>query len=309
MTIEAFTHRPAMDRKRKCSLHGGPLFLLFLLSLGHVISALDVPLDPTVLEGLPQPPTITNQSPKDYIIDPRENIVIHCEAKGKPHPRFSWTRNGTHFDIGKDPRVTMKPESGTLVIDISRERAEVYEGTYQCTARNEHGTAVSNNIFIRQSRSPLWSKEKNVPIVVQEGVSLVLQCRPPAGLPPPIIFWMANNFQRLPQSDRVSQALNGDLYFSNVLTNDTRGDYICYARFPHTQTIQQKQPITVKVLNMDAINETMAAMLNDTDFFGGECWCPLVNAAPHNNSKNPKNPKITPNLSPKSLCYLISSVE
>lgn len=43
--------------------------------------------------------------------------------------------------------------------------------------------------------SPLWSKEKIKPIVVQEGVSLVLPCRPPAGLPPPIIFWMDNSEQ------------------------------------------------------------------------------------------------------------------
>uniref|UniRef100_A0A8K9XAR1 Neuronal cell adhesion molecule a n=1 Tax=Oncorhynchus mykiss TaxID=8022 RepID=A0A8K9XAR1_ONCMY len=162
---------------------------------------------------------------------------------------FSWTRNGTHFDVEKDSKVLMKPSSGTLVIDISGEKAEAYEGIYQCTARNEHGTAVSNNIFIRQSRSPLWSKERKEAIMVQVGVSLVLQCRPPAGLPPPIIFWMDNNFQRLPQNTRVSQALNGDLYFSNVLLDDTRNDYICYARFPHTQTIQQKQPITVKVLD------------------------------------------------------------
>lgn len=54
-------------------------------------------------------------------------------------------------------------------------------------------------------------------------------------------------FQRLPQSERVSQGLNGDLYFSNVLPEDAREDYICYARFNHTQTIQQKQPISVKV--------------------------------------------------------------
>lgn len=47
----------------------------------------------------------------------------------------------------------------------------------------------------------------------------------------------------------MSQALNGDLYFSNVLPEDTRSDYICYARFPHTQTIQQKQPISVTVLD------------------------------------------------------------
>ncbi|XP_071200224.1 neuronal cell adhesion molecule-like isoform X13 [Salvelinus alpinus] len=240
--------------------------VFLMLFLGNLGNALEVPLDPKVLEGLPQPPTITHQSPKDYIIDPRENIVIHCDAKGKPHPSFSWTRNGTHFDIDQDPKVTMRPHSGTLVVDISGEKVESYEGVYQCTARNEHGTAVSNNIVIRQSRSPLWSKERNEPIIVQEGVSLVLQCRPPAGLPPPIIFWMDINFQRLPQSSRVSQALNGDLHFSNVLTEDSRNDYICYARFPHTQTIQQKQPITVTVLNLDAINETVAALYNETDF-------------------------------------------
>ncbi|XP_028255198.1 neuronal cell adhesion molecule a isoform X2 [Parambassis ranga] len=226
-----------MDRNRKW----WPAVLLVLLS--HMSAALEVPLD------LPQPPTITLQSPKDYIFDPRENIVIHCEAKGKPQPSFSWTRNGTHFDVEKDSKVLMKPGSGTLVIDISGEKAEAYEGTYQCTAHNEHGTAVSNNIVIRQSRSPLWSKERNEAIVVQKGVSLVLQCRPPAGLPPPLIFWMDNYFQRLPLDKRVSQALNGDLYFSNVLPEDTRSDYICYARFPYTQTIQQKQPISVTVLD------------------------------------------------------------
>ncbi|XP_030295041.1 neuronal cell adhesion molecule a isoform X6 [Sparus aurata] len=229
-----------MDRNRKWVPGFGPALLILL---SHMTSALEVPLD------LPQPPTITQQSPKDYIFDPRENIVIHCEAKGKPHPSFSWTRNGTHFDVEKDSKVLMKPGSGTLVIDISGEKAEAYEGTYQCTAHNEHGTAVSNRIVIRQSRSPLWSKERNEAIVVQMGVSLVLQCRPPAGLPPPVIFWMDNNFQKLPLDQRVSQALNGDLYFSNVLPEDSRQDYICYARFPHTQTIQQKQPISVTVLD------------------------------------------------------------
>ncbi|XP_048864599.1 neuronal cell adhesion molecule-like isoform X4 [Brienomyrus brachyistius] len=250
---------PAMEGSRKRELCRG---VLFALLWGHMITALEVPLD------LAQPPTITHQSPKNYIIDPRENIVLQCEAKGKPHPSFSWTRNGTHFDIDKDPKVTMRPRSGTLVIDISGEKAEAYEGVYQCMARNEHGTAISNNIVIRQSRSPLWSKENIAPIVVQEGVSLVLRCRPPAGLPPPVIFWMDNNFQKLPQDGRVSQAMNGDLYFANVRRQDSRNDYICYARFPHTQTIQQKQPVTVRVLNMDAINETMAPFFNDTDFFG-----------------------------------------
>ncbi|XP_077896243.1 neuronal cell adhesion molecule isoform X36 [Ictidomys tridecemlineatus] len=241
-----------MPKKKRLSVGRVPLVLL----LCQMISALEVPLDPKLLEDLVQPPTITHQSPKDYIIDPRENIVIQCEAKGKPPPSFSWTRNGTHFDIDKDPLVTMKPGSGTLIINIMSEgKAETYEGVYQCTARNERGAAISNNIVVRPSRSPLWTKEKLEPIILRNGQSLVLPCRPPIGLPPAIIFWMDNSFQRLPQSERVSQGLNGDLYFSNVLPEDTREDYICYARFNHTQTIQQKQPISVKVVSAKSSRE------------------------------------------------------
>ncbi|KAM5190132.1 neuronal cell adhesion molecule isoform 3-T3 [Callospermophilus lateralis] len=256
-----------MPKKKRLSAGRVPLVLL----LCQMISALEVPLDPKLLEDLVQPPTITHQSPKDYIIDPRENIVIQCEAKGKPPPSFSWTRNGTHFDIDKDPLVTMKPGSGTLIINIMSEgKAETYEGVYQCTARNERGAAISNNIVVRPSRSPLWTKEKLEPIILRNGQSLVLPCRPPIGLPPAIIFWMDNSFQRLPQSERVSQGLNGDLYFSNVLPEDTREDYICYARFNHTQTIQQKQPISVKVVSVDELNDTIAANLSDTEFNGAK---------------------------------------
>ncbi|XP_072187152.1 neuronal cell adhesion molecule isoform X36 [Excalfactoria chinensis] len=239
------------------SISASKASLVFFLC--QMISALDVPLD------LSQPPTITQQSPKDYIVDPRENIVIQCEAKGKPPPSFSWTRNGTHFDIDKDAQVTMKPNSGTLVVNIMNGvKAEAYEGVYQCTARNERGAAISNNIVIRPSRSPLWTKEKLEPNHVREGDSLVLNCRPPVGLPPPIIFWMDNAFQRLPQSERVSQGLNGDLYFSNVQPEDTREDYICYARFNHTQTIQQKQPISVKVFSTKPVTERPPVLLTPT---------------------------------------------
>nr|XP_056703699.1 neuronal cell adhesion molecule isoform X9 [Euleptes europaea] len=251
-------------RMERSNIYASRIPLVFFLC--QIIIALEVPPD------LPQPPTITQQSPKDYIIDPRENIVIKCEAKGKPPPSFSWTRNGTHFDIDKDARVIMKPQSGTLVINIINEenggKAEAYEGVYQCTARNERGAAVSNNIVVRSSRSPLWTKETLVPIRVIEGQHVILPCRPPVGLPPAIIFWMDNSFQKLPQNDRVSQSLNGDLYFSNVKPEDTREDYICYARFNHTQTIQQKQPISLKVEPVDSLNETITANMSDSDFYG-----------------------------------------
>lgn len=51
---------------------------------------------------------------------------------------------------------------------------------------------------------------------------------------------------------RVSIGLNGDLYFSNVLFNDSASDYCCNARFPYKNVIQQKIPVVVKVLTSES---------------------------------------------------------
>uniref|UniRef100_A0A8B9BXS6 Neural cell adhesion molecule L1 n=1 Tax=Anser brachyrhynchus TaxID=132585 RepID=A0A8B9BXS6_9AVES len=198
--------------------------------------------------AVPQPPTITKQSVKDYIVDPRDNIFIECEAKGNPVPTFSWTRNGKFFNVAKDPKVSMRRRSGTLVIDFhGGGRPEDYEGEYQCFARNDFGTALSSKIHLQVSKSPLWPKEKVDVIEVDEGAPLSLQCNPPPGLPSPVIFWMSSSMEPIHQDKRVSQGQNGDLYFSNVMLQDAQTDYSCNARFHFTHTIQQKNPYTLKV--------------------------------------------------------------
>ncbi|XP_064491678.1 neurofascin isoform X18 [Pseudopipra pipra] len=225
--------------------------IVFALCLQHLGSTIEVPLD------LPQPPTITKQSVKDYIVDPRDNIFIECEAKGNPVPTFSWTRNGKFFNVAKDPKVSMRRRSGTLVIDFhSGGRAEDYEGEYQCFARNDYGTALSSKIHLQVSKSPLWPKEKVDVIEVDEGAPLSLQCNPPPGLPPPVIFWMSSSMEPIQQDKRVSQGQNGDLYFSNVILQDALTDYSCNARFHFTHTIQQKNPFTLKVKTKKPHNET-----------------------------------------------------
>nr|XP_047926809.1 neurofascin isoform X15 [Anser cygnoides] len=234
--------------------------IAFALYLHHLVSAIEVPLD------LPQPPTITKQSVKDYIVDPRDNIFIECEAKGNPVPTFSWTRNGKFFNVAKDPKVSMRRRSGTLVIDFhSGGRPEDYEGEYQCFARNDFGTALSSKIHLQVSKSPLWPKEKVDVIEVDEGAPLSLQCNPPPGLPSPVIFWMSSSMEPIHQDKRVSQGQNGDLYFSNVMLQDAQTDYSCNARFHFTHTIQQKNPYTLKVKTKKPHNET--SLRNHTDMY------------------------------------------
>uniref|UniRef100_A0A8C2TT74 Neurofascin n=1 Tax=Coturnix japonica TaxID=93934 RepID=A0A8C2TT74_COTJA len=212
--------------------------------------------------AVPQPPTITKQSVKDYIVDPRDNIFIECEAKGNPVPTFSWTRNGKFFNVAKDPKVSMRRRSGTLVIDFhGGGRPDDYEGEYQCFARNDFGTALSNKIHLQVSRSPLWPKEKVDVIEVDEGAPLSLQCNPPPGLPPPVIFWMSSSMEPIHQDKRVSQGQNGDLYFSNVMLQDAQTDYSCNARFHFTHTIQQKNPFTLKVKTTRGVTETTPSFM------------------------------------------------
>ncbi|XP_077948430.1 neurofascin homolog (chicken) a isoform X21 [Gasterosteus aculeatus] len=243
--------------------HGVLALMSLVLTLWHQAAPIEVPQDPKILQDLKQPPTIVKESVKDYIVDPRDNIIIECEAKGNPVPTFSWRRNGKFFNIGKDPRVTMRKRSGTLEIGFrSGGRPEDYEGEYQCFATNDLGVALSNKILLRVSKAPLWPKEVLEPVVVPEGHSLVLNCSPPPGLPPPFTFWMNSAMTPIPQDKRVSMGLNGDLYFSNVLTKDAHTDYSCNARFLFTQTIQQKNPFTLKVLTSRKVAESTPTFLS-----------------------------------------------
>ncbi|KAL0978112.1 hypothetical protein UPYG_G00166040 [Umbra pygmaea] len=250
---------------------GGPCALTLMslvLMLWQEATAIEVPLDPKIQQDLKQPPTIVKQSLKDYIVDPRDNIIIECEAKGNPVPTFSWRRNGKFFNVQKDPRVTMRKRSGTLEISFrSGGRPEDYEGEYQCFATNDLGVALTNKILLQVSKSPLWPKEVLEPVVVTEGSALVLPCNPPPGLPPPNTFWMNSNMNPIVQDQRVSKGLNGDLYFSNVLAKDASTDYSCNARFFFTHTIQQKNPYTLKVHTKEPYNDTSS--LNSTDLYGG----------------------------------------
>ncbi|XP_030631986.1 neurofascin homolog (chicken) a isoform X2 [Chanos chanos] len=239
--------------------------LSLLLLLWREVSSIEVPLDPKIQQDLKQPPTIVKQSVKDYIVDPRDNIIIECEAKGNPVPTFLWRRNGKFFNMIKDPKVSMRKRSGTLEINFRNGgKPEDYEAEYQCFASNDFGTAISNKILLRVSKAPLWPKEVLEPVLVSEGSSVVLPCNPPPGLPPPHTFWMNSIMMPITQNERVSMGLNGDLYFSNVMASDANTDYSCNARFLFTHTIQQKNPFTLKVITTRNVPETHPSFLSPT---------------------------------------------
>ncbi|XP_051913912.1 neurofascin isoform X2 [Hippocampus zosterae] len=244
-----------------------------LMLLWQSVWPLDIPLE------IRQPPTIIKQSMKEHIVDPKDTMVIECEAKGNPHPIFSWRRNGRYFNVARDPQATMRRHSGTLDI-YAWNNPQQYEAEYQCIASNEYGSAYSNKIRLQLYRAPVWPREIVEPVVISAGSSLVLACDPPAGPPKPETYWMSScsyarpfnwpiqtafpTMHAVQQDRRVSMGVNGDLYFANVLFNDSTSDFCCSARFPYKNAIQQKMPVVVKVLTTQAVVEAAPTWLSPT---------------------------------------------
>uniref|UniRef100_A0A8B9LV25 Neural cell adhesion molecule L1 n=1 Tax=Astyanax mexicanus TaxID=7994 RepID=A0A8B9LV25_ASTMX len=211
-----------------------------LLLIWRVDSIMEIP------PNVRQPPMIIRQSVQDHIVEPTDPIIVECEATGNPPPVFTWTRDGVYLNVARDPQVSMKRRSGTLEIFFWG-RPEDYEGMYQCTATNEFGSAVSSHIHLRVSKARTWLKEYLEPVSVFVGLPLILPCNPPVGPPKPQTYWMNSSMVPIRQDRRVSMGENGDMYFSSIVAEDALTNYVCTARFPNSNTIQQKPPLILQV--------------------------------------------------------------
>ncbi|XP_038666627.1 neural cell adhesion molecule L1-like protein isoform X4 [Scyliorhinus canicula] len=235
--------------------------LLYLLCWATWSSSMEIPEEAFVQERIQQPPTITDQSPKKHVVYPTDDFVIKCEARGNPAPHFTWTKDGKEYDPSQDTRVTTTTNSGTFTIKNSNGNLKAFQGRYRCYASNDLGVAISEEIVFITATIPRFPKESAKRIEVEEGDPVVLQCDPPSGPSPLNIYWMTSKIQRIQQNSRASQGLNGDLYFSNVQSSDSRNDYICFAQLSRTRTIAQKEPISLIVKPSNLIKDQPPSFL------------------------------------------------
>ncbi|NWX83387.1 NCHL1 protein, partial [Nothoprocta pentlandii] len=225
--------------------------IFFALNLA---AAIEIPL------SVAQLPTITEQSSMQVAYPFDEDFTIKCEAKGNPQPTFNWTKDGKPFNLLSDRRILTFNNSGTFVIQ-NHGIITSFQGKYRCFASNALGTAMSEEMELIVPTVPKFPKEKIEPLDVEHGDSVILHCNPPNGIPPLHIYWMNIDLQHIPQDERVSMSLKGDLYFANVEENDSRSDYCCFAAFPRLRTIVQKMPMTLKVSRSNFIKERKPKLL------------------------------------------------
>lgn len=186
------------------------------------------------------PPRIVKQPPTDEVlfqvaVQQNENdkpFIIECEAEGEPAPKYTWVKNGKHFDWqAYDDRISQQPGRGTLVITVPRDEDI---GQYQCFAHNEWGTATSNSVFVRKAELNSFKDEPPITESADEGSPFKLTCNPPDGWPKPNVYWLIQNADggiKSINNSRMTLDPEGNLWFSNVTQADKSDDftYACAA--------------------------------------------------------------------------------
>ncbi|KAM9351194.1 cell adhesion molecule L1-like a isoform 2-T3 [Symphorus nematophorus] len=227
----------------------GNLQLVLLLALTSRATGLNIPLE------VEQPPTIITHTTGPIVALPFDHTVkFRCEARGNPPPEYRWTKDGKDFI---HPSVTTNKgnhTNGTFV--LHNKHLVQFQGKFRCYASNKLGTAMTEEIELIAPSVPKFPKEKIDPIIVEEGEPITLHCNPPEGVPPRQIYWMSLGLQHIEQDERVSMGIDGNLYFSNALQNDSRQDYCCFAAFPRIRTIVQKTAMAVVVKSLRSDNES-----------------------------------------------------
>ncbi|CAL8369397.1 unnamed protein product [Lota lota] len=217
------------------------LGLVVLIS--RTVADLYIPLE------VEQPPTITNHTTSPVIVLPfpfHDSITFTCEARGNPRPQYRWTKDGKDFTPPQSSTSeTQQQSNGTFV--LPNIHLAKLQGKYQCYASNTLGTAMTDEIELIVPSSPKFPKEKIEPIVIDEGQPMVLKCNPPTGFTPRKLYWMSIGLEQIEQDERVSMDLEGNLYFSNTVQNDSRLDYCCFAAFTEIRAIVQKSTMAVVV--------------------------------------------------------------
>ncbi|KAK3518783.1 hypothetical protein QTP70_012734 [Hemibagrus guttatus] len=90
-------------------------------------------------------------------------------------------------------------------------------------------------------------KEKRVEKNVNAGENVVLQCNIPNSTVHSYVHWMDKKLMHIKQSERIIIGLNGNLYFANVQTRDTRNDYTCFIQYVEARTILSTEPVSLNV--------------------------------------------------------------
>ncbi|CAG9782229.1 unnamed protein product [Diatraea saccharalis] len=126
----------------------------------------------TIYLNVHEPPKIIEPNDKSFLATNRDmEVVISCNATGKPKPFIAWIREGYYIDNDSNFAVDY---DGTLTI---KSPSEELSGQYTCVAKNTAGEANKTiPVDIYSIPTHMQSEESHTKIVVVEGTNASVEC-------------------------------------------------------------------------------------------------------------------------------------
>ncbi|XP_026815472.1 protein sidekick isoform X3 [Rhopalosiphum maidis] len=133
------------------------------------------------------PRFITQPTSTKNVIGEGQTKIIQCQALGFPAPVYKWYKDGKEVgDFSSEYQsfrlLNLKHDDG---------------GTYQCIAKNEVGSILSQKIEINIAYMDNFMEVTDPIVRVERGQAAILDCPPIKSYPPPMVQWLTDDGTQL----------------------------------------------------------------------------------------------------------------
>ncbi|XP_076030464.1 uncharacterized protein LOC143018751 [Oratosquilla oratoria] len=125
------------------------------------------------------------REPADELVRRNSPVTLFCKAAGSPSPVIRWYRSENEKPLTNGAHRLLLPDGSLFFYRLRRRDA----GIYYCTATNTHGTASSRHASVNIAYLQHDFRQSPKDIAVVEGKTVILECSPPKGHPPPVVAW------------------------------------------------------------------------------------------------------------------------
>ncbi|TPP65021.1 hypothetical protein FGIG_00962 [Fasciola gigantica] len=173
--------------------------------------------------------TVVIENPQSVFGLENQKIVLRCHVHGSGNVSFRWLRGKSVLQTNPPERkITVANQTdGSVISSLTIHLTRNNEGEYHCNATDNDEWIQSQKAEVRiaflEEQFILEPQEKTVSV----GETVLLECRPPKGLPKPSVKWIKDN-TTVDVDERTQILENGNLRIDRIIWKDS-GAYACVA--------------------------------------------------------------------------------
>ncbi len=198
-------------------------------------------------------PTVITQQPVDQSVCALGNAITFSVTATGANLTYQWKKGSTILSDNSTFSGTQ-----TKILTISNVSASELASDYSVTATGSCGIAVSNNVVLSQSTTPISIVTQPTAQTVVTGGTISLSI---AATGPSLTYQWKRNGTTISNDSRISGANTSNLIITNAQVSDNYNDYICVLSSPCATTVNSTA-VQVTVSSVTSVSAGQAQGFN-----------------------------------------------